>query len=356
MSPLSTTSLSMSAQNAYAQLFDAALGADHVRSVADLRGSFAAKTVKGRNYWYFQYTQPSGVLTQQYVGPDSERVRTLIERSRGPGSLAQLEPLIRAAVALGCSSILPRHATVLRRLAEYGFFRAGGLLIGTHAFVAYGNMLGVKWGSHDRTLDVDFAHAGRSLSLALPTTLRVDTHDAIESLDMGFLPVARLSGKTGGTFLVPREPEFRLDFLTPRHRGGDEPFIHPQLNVPLQPLPYMEFALEHIEQTAVFSRRDAVVVNVPDPARFALHKLIVYSARRGSFRAKATKDLAQAAHLLAHLWDNSPTTIELALADLKGRGKKWNRALQVGVTALKSQYPALVERDALMAALQAPPA
>jgi hypothetical protein len=347
----STTALTLSAQTAYAQLFDAALGAEHVRSVADLNGSFASKTVKGRVYWYFQCTQPSGALTQHYVGPDGERVRALIERARAPGSLEQLEPLARAAMALGCSAILPRHATVLRRLAEYGFFRAGGLLVGTHAFIAYDNMLGLRWANLGRTQDIDFAHAGRSLSLALPSSLEVRTSDAIESLNMGFLPLSAFSGRAGGTFLIPREPEFRLDFLTPRHRGRDEPFLHRQLHVPLQPLPYMEFSLEHVEQAVVFSPRDAIVVNIPDPARFALHKLIVYGERRGSFRAKAMKDLAQAAHLLDALWSQAPSTIEHALDDLRGRGRQWNRAVDVGVEALRRHYPSLAGNEPLMVLL-----
>jgi hypothetical protein len=354
MRPLSSVPLTLSAQNAYAQLFDGALGAEHLRSVADLHGSFASKTVKGRQYWYFQCTQPSGVLTQHYVGPDGERVRALIERSRASGSLEQIEPLARSAIALGCPAILPRHAKVLHRLAEYGFFRAGGLLVGTHAFVAYGNRLGVTWGSQDRTLDIDFTDAGRSLSLALPTTLEVQTADAIDSLGMGFLPLSAFSGRTGGSFLVPREPEFRLDFLTSRHRGKDKPFTHPQLQVTLQPLRYLEFSLEQIEQAVVFSSREAIVVNVPEPARFALHKLIVFGERRGAFRAKAMKDLAQAAHLLDHLWEQAPATVELALSDLRGRGRQWKRALQVGVTALRAQYPTLVARSDLMAVLEQP--
>ena len=134
--------LSASAQTAYAQLFEAALAADHVRSVSDLSGSFAAKTVKGRTYWYYQCTQPSGALTQHYVGPDSPTVRRLINGAKQPGALAALEPLVHVAKALGCATIIPKHERVLRRLAEYGFFRAGGF-VGTHAFLAYGNMLGV---------------------------------------------------------------------------------------------------------------------------------------------------------------------------------------------------------------------
>ena len=42
------TELSLGAQTAYAQLLEAILMADHHRTVADLKGSFAAKTVKGK--------------------------------------------------------------------------------------------------------------------------------------------------------------------------------------------------------------------------------------------------------------------------------------------------------------------
>lgn len=345
------TELPASAQTAYAQLLDASLAAEHLRSVADLSGSFNAKTVKGRRYWYYQWTQPSGVLTQQYVGPDGEAVRRLIDRARQPGALASLEPLVRSAHALGCATLIPKHERVLRRLAEYGLFRAGGLLVGTHAFLAHGNMLGVRWSRLDLTQDIDFAHAGRSLSLALPGNLEVKTADAIHSLELGFLPVRSLAGKSGATYLNPREPEFRLDFLTARHRGGDEPFFHPQLNVMLQPLPYMELSLESVEQAVVFSREKAVVVNVPDPARFALHKLIIYGERSASYRTKASKDLAQAASLLAYLWEHRRAALEDAVADVRSRGPHWRSRLKQGAEAVLARFPELTEMPGVARAL-----
>ncbi len=332
--------LRLTAQTAYAQLLDAALGAEHARSVADLNGSFNAKTVKGRKYWYFQYTEPSGDLRQVYVGPDGEAVRRLMARKSEPSAAASLAPLARSALALGCEGVLARHYRVLRRLADYGFFQAGGVLIGTHAFFAYGNMLGVRWQGQDRTQDIDFAHAGKSVSLLLPGNLEVRTDDAIESLDMGFLPVKGLSGKTGGTYLNPREPEFRLDFLTPRGRR-DAPFSHPQLNVALQPLRFMEFSLEGVEQAVVFCDEGALVVNVPEPARFALHKLLVYGERTGTFRAKSAKDLAQAAALLSYLCEYREDTVENAARDLLSRGAGWSSRFRKGAGALRKAYPSL---------------
>jgi hypothetical protein len=332
--------LSLSAQTAYAQLLDAALGAELVRSVADLSGSFNAKTVKGRTYWYFQYTEPSGKLRQVYVGPDNQALQRLMQRRReGAGAAQALGPLARSALALGCAGILPRHFRVIRRLADYGFFHAGGLLIGTHAFLAYGNMLGLRWGGQERTQDIDFAHAGKAVALVLPNDLQVKTDEAIESLSMGFLPVSGLSGKSGGTYLIPTEPEFRLDFLTPLHRGGDTPYVHPQLNITLQPLPFMEYSLEKFEQAVLFCNEGTVLVNVPSPERYALHKLLVFGERTGTFRAKSSKDLAQATCLCAYLWDHRREALAEALKDLLSRGKGWVSRYKQGAAALHKAYP-----------------
>lgn len=334
--------LSVTAQTAYAQLLDAATSAEHFRSVADLPGSFAVKTVKGHRYWYYQFTEPSGKLRQLFVGPDTDAVHHLIERSKQAAAGDSLIPLARSAIALGCAFMVPRQLQVIRRLAEYGFFRAGGVLVGTHAFLAIGNMLGVRWGETSRTQDIDFAHAGKNLAVALPADIEVQTHKAIESLNMGFLPVSGLSTKAGATYLNPREPEFRLDFLTTLHRGGDAPYEHPALHVMLQPLKFMEFSLEQVQQAVLFGSDGTVaVVNVPHPARFALHKLLVAGERRGTFAAKSTKDLQQAAALLSFLQNSRPWEIEEALADLRRRGKGWMARFQHGCNAMTKAYPQL---------------
>lgn len=339
------TELSLTAQTAYAQLLDATLAAEHMRSVADLSGSFAPKTVKGHKYWYFQYTEPSGKLRQIFVGPENEAIKALLERKSAPSAREGLTALANSAAALGCATVLPRHFRVIRRLAEYGFFRAGGVLIGTHAFLAFGNMLGVTWGDSSRTQDIDFAHAGKNLALALPADIEVQTHEAIQSLAMGFLPVSGLSSKTGATYLNPREPDFRLDFLTTLHRGGDTPYEHPQLHVMLQPLKFMEFSLENIQQAALFCPEGAVVVNLPHPARYALHKLLVYGERTGAFAAKGNKDIVQAGCLLALLKERRPWEVEEAWSDLSSRGKGWvSRACQ-GLHAVDRVFPSLGLND-----------
>lgn len=333
--------LSLTAQTAYAQLLEACLAGDYLRSVANLPGSFATKSVKGRVYWYFQYTEPAGKLRQLYVGPDNEQVRRLVAKKSEPTSLEALGRLARSAVALGCEELPPKHYRVIERLADYGFFRAGGTLIGTHAFIAYGNLLGVHWGMPERTHDVDFAHAGRSLAIALPSDIEINTHSAIQSLDMGFLPISGFADQSGATYLTPAEPEFRVDFLTTLHRGGSAPYEHPRLGITLQPLKFMEFSLEGTQQAVVFSGNRAVVVNIPDPARYALHKLIVYGERKGQFMTKGAKDIKQAASLLALLHERRPWDVEEAWRDLWSRGKGWRERAQQGLQQLERLHPDL---------------
>lgn len=338
------TELTLNAQTAYAQLLDAALSSVHVRSVADLPGSFAAKTVKGHKYWYYQYTEPSGNLRQVFVGPDGDAVKRLIAGKARPAASAALAPLARSAIALGCTEILPRHMVVLRRLADYGFFQAGGVLVGTHAFLAFGNMLGVRWDDASRTQDIDFAHAGKNLALVLPSNLEVRTHDAIESLQMGLLPISGLTSKAGASWLNPREPDFRLDFLTTLYRGGETPYAHPRLHIVLQPLKFMEFSLEQVQQAVLVSGETAVLANVPHPARYALHKLLVFATREGSFQTKANKDLQQAGMLLAVLKERREAEVREVWADLVARGRGWTARARRGLAALDKAFPELAVR------------
>jgi hypothetical protein len=208
-------------------------------------------------------------------------------------------------------------------------------------------MLGVKWGDSTRTQDIDFAHAGKNIALALPSNLEVNTHSAIDSLQMGLLPISGLKGKTGATNLAPRDPNFRLDFLTTLHRGGENKYEHPQLHVTLQPLKFMEFSLLQVQQAVLFNQEGAVVVNVPHPARYALHKLIVYGEREGTFASKASKDLVQAASLLRYFKEKKVWEIRAAYEDLINRGKDWVSRFERGLKAIEKTYPEIEARKLL---------
>ena len=341
-----STPLSTRAATAYAELLETARGLELGRTVAAMSGSFASKRIRDRTYWYYQYRDVDDAVRQLYVGPDSPGVRALIDGARARERYDQLEPMARAAIELGCEPIAPTHFTIIRRLADYGFFRADGVLVGTNAFIGLAASLAVRWNESSRTEDVDFAHAGRRLTIALPTNLTLDVPNALESLALGFVPTSAFAPTGSDATYVSAKHGLRIDFLTTRTRS-DEPVYIENLNVAMQPLPFMELLLEHPEQLALLSRAGAIVVNVPSPVRLALHKLIVAVERSTQWRAKSVKDLAQAAALLEAVARTDSEIIEREWNDAKRRGPQWKKKLQAGRKALLAMPGASAIADSI---------
>jgi hypothetical protein len=334
--------LPLSAQTNFAELVEQAQARMLDRSIADLTGSFNKKEVKGVTYWYWQFRDLSGKNHQVYLGPDDERLRKLIQQ-RADGKAAgpdQLARLASACISLGCLTVTAPHFKVINRLAEHGFFNAGGVLIGTHAFIAMGNMLGVRWTGGWKTNDIDFAHAGKNVSLALPTNTESNVHDAITSLEMGLLPVKSITSGVGATYLNARGGEMRIDLLTTAGRS-DAVYRHEPLKVNLQPLKFMEFSPEKITQTAVISGEHALVVNIPSPLRYALHKLVVMAEREEAFRTKIRKDAGQVAAIVSYALERSPRALEEAAEDIMSRGKGWRSRTAEGMRLLAQHHPSV---------------
>lgn len=334
------TPLSASAQAAYAELLEVTRHREIERSVGVLSGSFNLKKVKGIDYWYYQFRDAAGGGTRQvFVGRDDAQLRSLVERARAKDT-SKVDALAKGAMALGCAGTTPAHFRIVRRLNEVGFFRAGGLLIGAHAFLAYGNALGVAWGEIARTQDIDFAHAGRNVSLAVAPGHVTNARSAIESLEAGFLPVQgfRPWDKTA-SFVSNADKQLRVDFLTPLVGGKADVYEHPQLGVNLQPIRFLEFILEDVHQAVVLSAVGAVLVNVPDPARFALHKLLVFAERRARNPEKALKDLKHAAALLEVLGEFRDDDLVRLWKDLLARGAGWRERARKSMTALERLAP-----------------
>lgn len=335
--------LSLSAQTAYAELLDRTQAFELTNALGGLVGAFHKRMLKGHEYWYFAYRDIDQKLRMAYVGPDSERIQQLVERFEASRQDKPLAPPARMAIAAGSAPIAPKHFRIIKRLSEYGFFRAGGILIGTHAFLAMGNMLGVRWHDGAATLDVDFAHAGQNVSLALPADIQIDVHGALESLEMGLLPISQFNGKAGAQYRNPKDSELRLDFVTSMTRDG-LPVAMPKLNLTLEPLKFMEFSLEQPIQGCIFSNLGSCIVNLPAPERYAVHKLIVYGERPASQRTKSSKDLLQAASLVSYFLKNGQAEVfNSAWRDAIRRGKGWQERVEAGREALLKIEAGLAE-------------
>jgi hypothetical protein len=215
--------LPVAAQTAYAELYELAQVAEATRSPASLTGKVGWKTIKDKRYAYWQFKEYDGRKREYYLGPEGTAI-TAIEAARDQATpaLEALERQAAAALAQGNVPTPPKHFRIVKRFADYQFFRAGGLLVGTHAFLALGNQLGVAWGSATRTLDLDFAHAGPggNVAVALPADLGVNMDDALKSLQMGFLPAMGGSRGLASQYMSEKEPGLRIDFLTVMQRKG----------------------------------------------------------------------------------------------------------------------------------------
>ncbi len=336
--------LHAAAQTAYAELCELVQVAETVRSPAFVTGTVAYKTIKGARYAYWAFKELDGRKREYYLGPEGPAIAA-IERARAQGAPA-LDAVARqagAALAQGCIATPPKHFRIVKRLSEYQLFRAGGLLVGTHAFLALGNQLGVAWGSGTRTLDLDFAHAGPggNVAVALPADLQANAHDAITSLEHGFLPSLGGSKGMARLYVSEREPELRIDFLTVPQRGGRTEVHAPDLGVALRPLKFLDYLIERPGQAVLLDRADAVLVNLPDPARYGLHKLIV-AHERGARHPKHGKDIAQALALIDWHLQRAPHLLTDAWTELAARGAGWVKRARSSLALAPAARRALV--------------
>ncbi len=78
--------------------------------------------------------------------------------------------------------------------------------------------------------------------------------------------------------------------------------------------------------------REGVLIRIPRPERFAIHKLIVSDRRRdGPDSLKSRKDLLQAETLMAILADDRPADLRDAYEDALARGPRWRAHLEASL-------------------------
>lgn len=344
--------LPLEIQTLYAELMDRLRLQERTRGFSHLEGGFAQKTVRGAAYWYFRSSEGPGGQREFYLGPDDEATRAVMaayreakaDASTERADLARLVAMLRSGGALATDT---PSARVIQGLAAAGVFRLGGVLVGTHAFLALGNALGVHWSSSLRTQDVDIA-APRRMEIAVPGAEGL-THAhvpmALEALQMGFLPVPGFDPRSPHTAFKVRGKELRVDLLTPGTGRSEAPVPIPRFAAAAQPMAFLDYLLEAPIEAAILAAT-ATLVRVPDPARFALHKLIVAGQRPAVEQAKAAKDRLQATELLAVLDEDRPGDVDLALEALRRRPARWWKLLQGACRKAQGLSPALAQRIA----------
>ena len=139
-------------QTLFAELAERLRALEAARSFASLTGVFARKQVRGAAYWYFKTSEAANGQREYFVGADNRETHAVMKdyaagRMQAEASSAQIDRLCAMLRQGGALLTDTPSARVIAGLASAGVFRLGAVLVGTHAFIALGNMLGVRWNS-----------------------------------------------------------------------------------------------------------------------------------------------------------------------------------------------------------------
>jgi hypothetical protein len=325
------TSHSRAAQVAYQDLLRLHLD----EAVSDVVGSVEERVRGGRTYLYDKF-RVGTAMKSRYLGEGTPELRARVERAvelkaaaaARRGKMARLARVLRAE---GFVTTDRDTGSLLLAFARAGLFRLGGTLIGTAAYALYQGELGVRFDSDElaQTGDIDFASFER-LSIALEDKVEQDTGEILSSLE--FEPVPGIHDRQVWRWRQTKG-EALVEFLTPAF-GEERVKPLPALGVSAQGLNYLNFLIaEPIPAVALY--RSGVLVQIPRPERFAIHKLIVADRRRdGPDQFKARKDRAQAAYLIAILAQDRPDDLREAYVEAKSRGPRWRERLEASLARL----------------------
>jgi hypothetical protein len=213
------------------------------------------------------------------------------------------------------------HRTIgatLDAVAYAGLFDAGTVLVGTAAYMMSGPLVGHFLPEPTlMTGDLDLATADLALTAEPPEAFETilkrgdPTFQSVMQLDPR-KPPSRFSTADG----------FLVDLITPMRSKADiNPVPMNGLGAGAAPLQHIDWLIsEPVRTVALWGA--GVPINVPQPARFAVHKLILAQKRHAGMRVKRQKDLAQADALIEALLVNDPYALEDAMDEARAKGRK----------------------------------
>ena len=303
--------------------------------VSDLRGTPTQISRGARVYWYDSY-RIGNEVRKTYIGEDSPALRERIQRHRSlrqesEARATERTRLIRILRVEGLVGPIAATGSLLAAMAAAGVFRLGGTIVGTHAFRLYEGELGIRYRFDDlaQTADLDIASFER-LSLVLDDRADPPVQDVLS--DFAFEPAPNLDNAPAWRWRQSRGNAL-VEFLTPAF--GDEG-LRPlaALGVTAQALNDLNYLIaEPIHAAATY--RSGVLVQIPRPERFAIHKLIVSDRRQDRDRLKAIKDRKQAIFLIDALLEDRPDELRQAYQEAMSRGPRWRERL----TSALGPYP-----------------
>jgi hypothetical protein len=303
-------------------------------------GSIIERTnARGFRFYVRQFYDGAGAKRERYLaGPigtaDADAAaQALRERIR---ETKELVPHLRLLGREGFSLVDARSYATLAAVHNTGLFRAGGLLVGSHAYGVLLNRIGVRAAPY-ATEDIDLA---RGKPLVIDNFPAGGLLEVLRSSGLEFVEVPAIErGQPATSFKQRGRARFHVDLLAPA-RGESFPTVRvPELNAYATGLPYLAFLLAESQTAALLGREGCLAVRVPLPERFAVHKLVVSRLRIGG-EAKGERDIVQACTLAAALAERQPGALEEAVTQLPLRARKYlTQSLPSVERWLKASYP-----------------
>lgn len=306
-------------------------------------GRFTPRTVKQRRYWYFDRPDGKSGRTRDYVGPasDPEIAKRVEEFKAQKDDLRARRRMVSTLTREG-GMVAPDRMSgdVIEALASGGLFRLRGILIGTIAFQTYAGVLSVRLPGHsimtgDADVAQDFA-VSREVGDSMPPILQL-----LQSVDPTFRPVPHRSGQAAFSSFQNKN-SYKVEFLTNRSSDDymDQPARMPALGgASADPLRFLDFLIRDPVRTVVL-HKSGIPVTVPDPSRYAVHKLIVASRRHndGQSAVKRDKDIRQAGILFeAILQTRRSSDLALVYNEAWQRGDAWRAGIRAGAAMLPDE-------------------
>ena len=284
----------VSLHTVYAQAKESALAQKSVPLLT--AGSLQTEDRAGGKFVYRYRYDPLGKRITEYLGAQDD-----------PGTTAKLE---QARQEIAEQAAIAEYSRQLRKVGFYGadnsavvtvaalfnagVFGGGGVLIGTHAFGAILNELGVSAAPLPMTEDVDVARARTIELAALPEGGLLEL---LKQTGLPFGEVPTLKRGAPSTSFKVRGRNLKVDLLVPARGKPYTAIAVPELQAHAMGLPYLDYLLKATIPSVLMGRDRIVPVTVPHPGWFCVHKLALYSLRTGGDNPKREKDVLQAAIL-----------------------------------------------------------
>lgn len=307
------------------------------RILAGTPGTLKKRTQGGRQYWVREYIRADGKKTDEYLGAVDSMAPKALQEIRDALDIAKALAAGSSTLRLfGYQRIDRKPAAVLEALHNQGLLQAGLVLVGSHAYGALLNELGLIAPGY-KTQDIDLAR-GRPLKVALPADASFQT--VLAESGLRFVPVPGMpSHAPSASFKIPGADTLAVDLLVPGNKTGQILAVD-ELKAHGQAIPHLAFLLEEAIETVVLSPNQVIPVRVPAPERYLVHKMFSSQSRRTNDRDKVRKDLEQAAVLAVAMEDENPGRLAETAAQFPAAGRA---AMKQGCKAvshlLEGRYP-----------------